>query len=54
MTRRTAEVSLTADLADLLIAEVARAERRARDAHDAGTCGESEWSCSHCESEATR
>jgi len=35
---------------DRLVLAVEDAEREARAAHDAGRCGESEWSCSYCES----
>ena len=35
-----------------LVAAVADAEAIALADHTAGTCSESEWSCSYCESEA--
>lgn len=35
------------------IAAILAAEADAFAAHNAGTCGESEWSCSACESEVT-
>lgn len=34
------------------IAAIAAAEADALARHDAGTCGQSEWSCSHCERES--
>jgi len=40
------------DHIDAFIDAVENAERQARETHDAGTCGESEWSCSYCEAEA--
>lgn len=39
-------------MVDALVVDVIRAERYARAAHDAGRCGESEWSCGHCEADA--
>jgi hypothetical protein len=35
--------------AEALVAAIARAEAAALTTHAIGACGESQWSCSHCE-----
>ena len=39
---------MSGDLFDTFIAAFERAEVEALARHEAGTCGESEWSCSWC------
>lgn len=36
-------------ITDTMFQAIADAEAAARSAHDAGTCQDSEWSCSFCE-----
>ena len=44
---------MSAGVFDAMFDAIDRAYADALALHEAGRCGESEWSCSHCEADAT-